>query len=133
MDIERVVNVIPAVRGKLYMTCRGSRYALADCKAELELVEHSSGAPILGRGRIIRKWSLALLATFEHEPHAAAADTDGWDSIGFIGDFLRMDGKYEEIRLDHCLLQDDLDLTEAGRCTFEVCCSPEMLRRLRNL
>lgn len=130
--MKRVIKSIPVENGKLYALADGSRYLLADCTARIEIVEDATELPVLGKGKVITKRAATILITFEHSPRFTA-DPMALNGFGFQGEVLRQDGAYEQIGFDHCLLVSDLDLTEAGECTFEIQCSQEQLRRLRAL
>lgn len=130
--MKRVIKTIPVKQGKLYVSADGSRYLLADCTATIEIVEEVAELPVLGKGKVITRRAATILITFEHNPRFTA-DPLTLNGFGFQGEMLRRDGIYEQIDFDHCLLVSDLDLTEAGECTFEIQCSQEQLRRLRAL
>lgn len=129
--METITKIIPAENGKLYALADGNRYFLADCRARIEMVEHSDALAVLGRGRVIRKWDTVLLVTFGHKPQLLLP-MDMLSGFGFQGDFLRSDGRYERLTFDRCLLDSDLDLTEGGGCSFIAECSDLMIRRLKN-
>ena len=130
--MKRVLKTILVENGKLYAVAEGSRYLLADCSATIEIVEETEELPVLGKGRVITNRGITLLITFDHKPRFTV-NPAVLAGFGFQGEVLRRDGLYEQMTFDHCLLASDLDLTEAGECTFEIQCSPEQLRRLRTL
>lgn len=130
--MKEVIKTIPAEDGKLYALAGENRYLLADCGASIEIVEDSEELPVLGKGRVITNRGAALLITFEHKP-GFSVNLESVQGFGFQGRVLRQDGIYEKVIFAHCLLASDLDLTEAGECTFEIQCSAEMIKRLRAL
>nr|DAM31675.1 MAG TPA: hypothetical protein [Caudoviricetes sp.] len=130
--MQRVIKTIPAERGKLYALINGDRYLLAECHANIEIIEDAEEIPVLGRGRVITDRSVTILVTFAHKPRFGV-NLASLSGFGFQGEVLRQDGVYERMVFDHCLLASDLDLTEAGECTFEIRCSAEQLKRIRNI
>lgn len=127
--MQKVVKTIPIEKGKLLGIVDTNRYKLADCDAKLELIEHSKNIPTLGTGNIITHRLVSMLITFNYV--SRLVDIQSLIAFGFQGDILRSDGRYETVTFDRCLLVSDLDLTDTGQCTFEVQCSPNMLRKLR--
>lgn len=130
--MKQVIKTILVEEGKLYALAGENRYLLADCGASIEIIEDSAELPVLGKGRVITNRSAALLVTFAHKPRFGV-NLASLSGFGFQGEVLRQDGVYERMVFDHCLLASDLDLTEAGECTFEIRCSAEQLKRIRNI
>ena len=130
--MKQVIKTILVEEGKLYALAGENRYLLADCGASIEIIEDSAELPVLGKGRVITNRSAALLITFEHKP-GFNVNLESVHGFGFQGKVLRQDGIYENVVFAHCLLASDLDLTEAGECTFEIRCSAEQLKRISNI
>lgn len=127
--MERVVNTIDVINGKLAVIVGTHKYLLANCNANVEVIEQSKQVPVLGRGNIIQKRYVSLLITFDHASKSLV-DVESISRIEFTGDVLREDGKYITLSFDNCLLVSDLDLTSAGTCTFEVQCPENLIRQL---
>lgn len=130
--MERIVSVLPAKHGRLYARMRGKRYLLAECEAEIELIEHVEDLAVLGRGRVIKSRDVCLLITFRHELRFDA-DIGELDGLDFVGEVLRQDGRMERVELFRCYPLDEWDLTEAGECRFEAAYDRDLLRRLRTM
>ena len=130
--METVIKSIPIQNGKLFTVVRNSRYLLAKCKAEMEIIEVSDIVPALGKCRVIKNRNVAILVTVNHE-FVSGLELDSLAGFSFQGDLLRKDGKYVKMNFDNCLLSSDLDLTDSGEYTFEVQCSQEFIRTLQNL
>lgn len=128
--MKRVVKTIAVRNGRMYVLSDNRRVLLFQCRAEVELIEHSVQTPILGKGRVIDKRSAVLLITFDQcmEAEINANDISGF---AFEGDFIRLDGSYISMDFEHCMLCSDLDLTAAGQCRFELQCSPGQLEKLK--
>lgn len=127
--MKRICKTIRGRHGKLYIVVDGNRYQLARCRPEIELVEDVVEIPALGCGRFIKKRLVTMLLTFDHRMESVL-DIEEATGFDFQGDFLRKDGALECIQFSHCLLASDLDLTDGGTCTFEVECSPAMMKKL---
>ena len=130
--MRRICKTIRGRCGKLYIVVDGNRYQLAQCRHEIELVEDVAEIQALGSGRLIKKRLATMLLTFDHRLESTM-DIETATGFDFQGDFLRKDGVLENIRFSHCLLASDLDMTEGGTCTFEVECSPEMMKKLLSM
>lgn len=128
--METIIKTIPANNGSLYAICGTNRYLMAKCRAEIQIVEDSKAVPALGYGKVIAGRHALLMITFDHKD-ARAIDADTIDRIGFQGDLLRKDGRYERMDFGCCELDSDLDLAEDGTCEFSIRCSPETIRKLR--
>jgi hypothetical protein len=89
--------------------------------------------PILGRGNVIDKRYASLLVTFGHKPENAGVEdfADNISRIEFTGDVINGSGVVERLTFDNCMLDGDLDLTQAGTCVFELRCTVDMLNKLR--
>ena len=129
--MERIIKTVPG-NGTLYAVSDGSRYTAAKCEASIEIREDAAEVPILGRGRVIKRRYAVVLLTFDHAP-TIHRNLDSLSGFSFVGDFLRQDGIYTEMRFPQCFLLSDLDLTESGECTFEIPCSNELLQKLRKM
>ena len=130
--MERIVKTIKGKNGRLYVEADGNRYLAASCQPEIQLLEEVAQVPVLGNGQIIKRRVLTLLLTF-NQAMKCPVDIENVTGFGLRGDFLGRDGKYRELTFSRCLLASDLDLTDAGSCTFEIVCSPEMMKQLRTM
>lgn len=130
--MNRIIKTIPVENGKLFAVMDSRRALLYECKAEIEIVEHSEHVPVLGKGSIITKREAVLLVTFEHRPKFEVNERT-ISGFSFCGDFLTTDGSIIGLEFDNMQLIDNLDLTSSGRCNFELRCSMEMLDKLRKL
>jgi hypothetical protein len=131
--MKRLIKTLVCENGELFVITRGLRIPLAKCEAEIKLYEYSVDVPVLGRGLVITRREVALLITFKHRPKCATDEKfiNSISRIEFRGDILQPDGAVECVYFDNCLLDGDLDLTDAGTCQFELRCPQEMLNRLR--
>ena len=130
--MQRVVKTLKAENGELFALIDSRRIRLARCEAEVRLYTREVEVPVLGRGRVITQREAVLLVTFEHKPECPT-DEDFICSIArieFQGEILQTDGSVERLVFDNCILDGELDLTEAGTCRFELRCTPHMIRRL---
>lgn len=128
--METIIKTIPADNGSLYAICGNDRYLMAKCRAEIQIAEDSKVVPALGSGKVIAGRHALLMITFAHKD-VRTIDADTIDRIGFQGDLLRKDGRFERMNFGCCELNSDLDLSEDGTCEFSIRCSPEIIRKLR--
>lgn len=128
--MNRIVKTIPVKNGKLFAVMDTRRALLYECKAEIEIVEHSEHIPVLGKGRLITKREAVLLVTFEHCPKFEV-DERTISGFSFCGDSLTANGSIIKLEFDNMQLLDNLDLTSNGSCNFELRCSMAMLDKLR--
>ena len=131
--MKKYEKTLCAENGEMFVVIDGRRVRIAACAAEIKLYARSVDVPVLGKGRVINERGAALLVTFKHRPEYSTDENaiNRISRIEFQGDILQTDGAYAQVRLDNCLLDGDLDLTEAGTCQFEIRCSQETLDRLR--
>lgn len=128
--MQVIIKTILVDNGNLYAICGNNRYLMAKCKAEIQIVEDSKAVPALGSGKVIAGRHALLMITFAHKD-VRTIDADTIDRIGFQGDLLRKDGRYERMDFGCCELDSNLDLTDDGTCEFSIRCSPETIRKLR--
>ncbi len=129
--MKRESKRISIQRGELFAEVDGRRIKMCDCKAAVQIEDHFAETPILKKGRIIDGRSVVLLITFEHIN--AACINDGLSGFCFRGEVLKRDGALRVLDFSRCDLLDDLDLTSAGTCRFEVTCSQRTLDELNEL
>lgn len=129
--MKRESKRIPLQSGELFAEVDGRRIKMCDCKATVQIEDHFAEVPILKKGRIIDSRSVVLLVTFDHIN--AACVNDGLSGFCFRGEVLKQDGALRVLDFSRCDLLDDLDLTSAGTCHFEVTCSQRTLDDLSEL
>ena len=130
--METIIKTIPMTDGQLYAVCGANRYLLANCEAEIQIIEVSNPVSALGKGRIIVDRYASLLLTYNHRD-VREVNFAKVDHLGFAGKALRQDGWYEALDFTDCRLETDLDLTEGGTTEFYIPCSESTLQKLRSM
>ncbi len=128
--MRRLIRTLECEGGKLYVTARGSRILLAQCKPKIEIVEDLQNIPILGKtGYSVRKRHFSIVLC--KEPCTTRnIDADFLRSVtGFdlSVDIQRRDGVYENVIINN-IIPTDIDLD--GDWTFDVPEQPDLTGKL---
>lgn len=81
--------------------CGANRYLLANCEAEIQIIEVSNSVSALGKGCIIVDRYASHWITYNHRD-VREVNFVKVDHMGFARKALRQDGRYETFAFSEC-------------------------------
>ncbi len=128
--IKRLIKTIYCERGELFCIIGSNRFLLARCEPKLEIYEHSTSIPILGKTSYGVKKFNAVLVLCEEPELTRAVDEEYLKKISrfeLTADIQRTDGIFENVSFDNIL---PVEIYLDGDWTFEINGSSEIVKRM---
>lgn len=128
--IKRLIKTLYLERGKLYVILEGRRILLASCEPRIEIFEHSTNVPILGKqGGSVKKHHITVVicGNLDFTREINEEFLQSVTSFELTADIQREDGIFENIVFDKLDVSEiDLD----GDWTFEIEGQTNLTRKL---
>lgn len=111
---KRLVKTLHFENGKLYATTQGRRILLAECRPKVEIYEHETDIPVLGRqSYMVKKRHISIVICSDME-YTRDADENFLRTVSqfeLSADIQRVDGVFENIIFDGLYpVEIDLDI-----------------------
>lgn len=128
--IRRLIKTLYFECGKLYIILEGRRILLANCEPKIEIFEHSTKVPILGKqGGSVKKHHITVVicGNLDFTREIDEEFLQSVTSFELTADIQREDGIFENIAFDKLDVSEiDLD----GDWTFEIKGQADLIRKL---
>lgn len=111
---KRLIKTLYFENGELYTVTQGRRVLLAGCAPKIEIYEHLSDVPVLGRSCAIKEWKVSIVIC-DGMDFTRRVDVDFLKTVtqfDLSADIQRTDGVYENIVFDN-LIPSEIDLSNS--------------------
>ena len=117
---KRLIKTLYCENGKLYSTTQGRRVLLAECVPKIEIYEHTTDIPVLGKGCVVKERHISIVLCNDME-YTRTVDVDFLRTVSrfeLSADIQRTDGVYENILFDE-IYPKEIDLEDSWMFEME--------------